>query len=327
METFLKRIALPLLVIILATLACDQSTPTPAPLDSYTLLTAKKYTPEMDFWPPTITGSWSQPVPLPYPVNTSGAEDSPFILPDNQTLYFFFTPDVSIPAGKQILDGVTGIWVTHRSGGTWTEPERVRLSDPDELALDGCEFIRGDLMYFCTTRKGFIGIEWFSAKLMDGVWQDWGYASDDLKYNEYQVGELHITADGQELFFHSSRPGGYGGLDIWVSQKTPTGWGKPVNLGPAVNTSADEGWPFINSDGQELWFTGQSSKGKPGPAIFRSLLQPDGSWDEAVEVVSSFAGEPSLSGDGKALYFVHHFFSEDMRTMLDADIYVSYKVP
>ena len=41
------------------------------------------------------------------PVNTSGREDSPFLLPDGQTLYFFFTPDVSIPAEKQLFDGVT----------------------------------------------------------------------------------------------------------------------------------------------------------------------------------------------------------------------------
>jgi len=41
------------------------------------------------------------------PVNTSGGEDSPFLLPDSQTLYFFFTPDVSIPTEKQLFDGVT----------------------------------------------------------------------------------------------------------------------------------------------------------------------------------------------------------------------------
>ena len=47
------------------------------------------------------------------PVNTAGAEDSPFVTPDGQTLYFFFTPDVRVPAEQQLLDGVTGIWVTH----------------------------------------------------------------------------------------------------------------------------------------------------------------------------------------------------------------------
>jgi hypothetical protein len=324
-----QKALFPLSILLLGILACGQSTPapTPTPVDRYSLLPRIKYTPEMDYWPPTIIDGWSKPMPLPYPVNTSGGEDSPFILPDGQTLYFFFTPDVSIPAEKQILDGVTGIWVTHLSGGTWSEPERVRLSDPSKLALDGCEFVSGNLMYFCTVREGYTGIQWFSAELLNGVWTNWQSASKELKQSEYQVGELHITTDGQELYFHSSRPGGYGGLDIWVSHKTASGWGEPVNLGPTVNTPADEGWPFVSLDGQELWFTGHSSRGSPGPAIFRSLRQPDGTWGAAEEVVSSFAGEPTLIGDGKTLYFVHHYYSKDLSTMLEADIYVSYKIP
>lgn len=323
----MKKLLLPFACLTLVILACGTSTPTPAPVDRYPLLPKAKYTPETDFWPPIIIDGWSQPVPLPYPVNTSGGEDSPFVLPDGQTLYFFFTPDVNIPAEKQLLDGVTGIWVAHRSGETWSEPERVRLSNPGELALDGCEFVSGDLMFFCTAREGYTEAQWFRADFKNNIWQDWRFAGDELKQSEYEVGELHISADGQELYFHSSRPGGYGGLDIWLSHKTTAGWGIPVNLGPGINTAADEGWPFVSADRQELWFNGQSTKGRPGPAIFRSLRQPDGFWGTAEEIVSTFAGEPTLSADGKTLYFVHHYYSEDMSTMLEADIYVSFKIP
>ncbi len=318
-----KKVLFPISFLILTILACGQATPTPAPVDRYSLLPPTKYTPEMDFWPPTAVDGWSQPVPLPYPVNTSGGEDSPFITPDGQTLYFFFTPDVSIPAEEQLFDSVTGIWVAHRSGETWSEPERVRLSDPGKLALDGCEFVLGDLMYFCTARAGYTGIQWFSAELQDGVWQNWGYAGDELKQSQYEVGELHISADGQELYFHSTRPGGYGGLDIWISLMTEDGWGFPFNLGSSINTINDDGWPYISPDGQELWFLSQSTKGRPGPALFRSLRKPDGSWGQSEEIVTTFAGEPTLSSDGKTLYFVHHYFSEDLSTMLEADIYVT----
>jgi len=203
---------------------------------------------------------------------------------------------------------------------------RVHLSDPGKLALDGCEFVSGNLMYFCSVREGYTGIQWFSAVFQNGSWQHWRYAGDELKQSDYEVGELHITSDGQELYFHSSRPGGYGGLDIWVSLKTPAGWGEPVNLGPSVNTAADEGWPFVSADGQELWYNGQSTRGRPGPAIFRSLRQPDGSWGAAEEIVSTFAGEPTLSGDGKTLYFVHHYYSKDLSQMLEADIYISHRI-
>jgi hypothetical protein len=149
---------------------------------------------------------------------------------------------------------------------------------------------------------------------------NWYFAGDELKQNQYEVGELHITAGGQELYFHTSRPGGYGGLDIWSAQMTLDGWGEPVNLGFVVNTTNDEGWPYVSMDGQELWFNRNWS-------IFRCLRQQDGSWGDCMEIISQLAGEPALSGDGKALYFVHHYYSEDLSTMLEADIYISHKLP
>lgn len=45
------------------------------------------------------------------------------------------------------------------------------------------------------------------------------------------------------LYMASNRPGGFGGLDIWIAPKSGEGWGTPVNAGPNVNTSADEFCP------------------------------------------------------------------------------------
>lgn len=70
--------------------------------------------PETDSYPPiSHSDDFERPVPLPYPINTAGAEDSAFILPDGNTLYFFFTPDVRVPHKQQVLDEVSGIWVAH----------------------------------------------------------------------------------------------------------------------------------------------------------------------------------------------------------------------
>ena len=44
------------------------------------------------------------------------------------------------------------------------------------------------------------------------------------------------------------------------------------------------------------------------------------------EIISSFAGEPTLSADRKSLLFYHHYFSEDMSQMIEADIYGSYRL-
>ena len=232
---------------------------------------------------------------------------------------------MSIPVERQLLDSMTGIWVTHHSGENWSEPERLRLSDPGEPALDGCEFVLDDWMVFCSARAGNQReIDLYTADFVNGEWTNWQIWGNEII--EYEVGEMHVTADGQDLYFGSKRPGGYGGMDLWVSKKETDGWGEPVNLGPQVNTANDEGWPFVSVDGLELWFTGQSTKGRPGSAIFRSLRQLDGSWGAAEEIISTFAGEPTLSGDGKTLYFVHHYYSADLSQMLEVDIYTSTRL-
>jgi len=79
---------------------------------------AVKQTPDTDQHPPVLHSFlWEDPVPVPGGVNTAGAEDSPFVSPDDHKFYFFFTPDVSVPAEKQLLDGVTSIWVSEKVGG------------------------------------------------------------------------------------------------------------------------------------------------------------------------------------------------------------------
>jgi hypothetical protein len=79
-----------------------------------------------------------------------------------------------------------------------------------------------------------------------------------------------IARDGLSLYFGSNRPGGFGGNDVYVSQRASEAepWGAPINLGPNINTafadnipalSRDGHWMFLNSDrpgtlgGMDLW--------------------------------------------------------------------------
>jgi len=174
---------------------------------------AVKITPAMDFYPPILhSDEYEDPVPMLYPINTAGAEDSAFIMPDGNTLYLFFTPDVD---------------VSYKVDGIWQEPERIILQDSGKLALDGCLFVRGDEMLFCSAREGYTGVNWFTAEFEDGEWRNWQCADFNP---EYQVGELHITDDGRELYFHSPRPGGKGGYDIWVSENADGEWQEPEKV-------------------------------------------------------------------------------------------------
>jgi hypothetical protein len=65
-----------------------------------------------------------------------------------------------------------------------------------------------------------------------------------------------VSKDGLSLYFASTRLGGFGGTDIWVSQRPGRDdeWGPPVNLGDVVNTDATEGPPALSRDGHWLFF-------------------------------------------------------------------------
>jgi hypothetical protein len=60
------------------------------------------------------------------------------------------------------------------------------------------------------------------------------------------------SPDGLSLYMASNRPGGKGGLDIWVATRSSTGdpWGAPANLPEPINTVADDFCPTpIHADG------------------------------------------------------------------------------
>ncbi|MFN2380751.1 MAG: hypothetical protein ABR519_11170 [Bacteroidales bacterium] len=88
-----------------------------------------------------------------------------------------------------------------------------------------------------------------------------------------------ISPDGKSLIFASDRPGGYGGLDLYVSFRDKDGeWGPPLNLGPDVNTQFNEDRPALTSGGSLLFFCSQGHFNMGGYDIFKSKLDINGQW-------------------------------------------------
>ncbi|MGD8279102.1 MAG: hypothetical protein PVH00_13785, partial [Gemmatimonadota bacterium] len=258
---------------------------------------AVKGTPATDPTPPILhSAEFLEPVPVPV-ISTAGAEDAPFIPVDGSALYFYFGADVREDASIAIRDPVNGIWVARSANGTWQQPTLVQLQNSDELALNGCPFVDGEEMLFCTARGGYTGVHWFRAEYSGGRWRNWELADFPA---EYDVGELHI--EGDELYYGSARAGGSGGQDIWRLTRNGDGWADPVNI-TAVNTAADETRPYVTPGGGQLWIT-RTYQGTP--AIYRSK-RVDGAWQPPELILSQFAGEPTLDPQGN-VYFVHHYF-------------------
>jgi len=116
-----------------------------------------------------------------------------------------------------------------------------------------------------------------SSKRTGDKWGD----PEDIKILPDSLVAAHpaLSADGLTLYFVSDMPGGFGQKDIYsVTRAGETDpWSAPRNLGPDINTSGDELFPYIRDDGS-LYFASDGLIGMGGLDIFRATSNPDGSW-------------------------------------------------
>ena len=106
-----------------------------------------------------------------------------------------------------------------------------------------------------------------------------------------------LTQDGKTLYFVSDMAGGSGGKDIWVATRSGNEWSKPTNLGPDINTSGNELFPFVRDDGT-LYFSSDGLIGMGGLDIFKAVAQPDNSW-----VVQNMKSPVNSSADDFGIIF------------------------
>jgi hypothetical protein len=161
----------------------------------------------------------------------------------------------------------------------------------------------------------------------------------DVNFNTtFQDGCPAPSKDGLLLYMASNRPGGAGGLDIWVSTRESADdpWGAPTNLGEPINTPADEFCPTPLRDGHGLLFVSTKPGGCGGSDIYFSRRHVNRGWEIPEHLgcqVNSSADEASPffveSDEGsRELYFSSTRpggFAADPpgATTGDSDIYVS----
>jgi len=118
----------------------------------------------------------------------------------------------------------------------------------------------------------------FTASLVNGQWTK----IRDLRINNewYNITTPCLSPDGKKLYFASDKPGGFGGSDLYYSIWKGDRWEDPVNLGPAINTSGNESYPFVNSSG-ELFFSSDGHAGNGGKDIFIAQYS-DSTWSTPI---------------------------------------------
>jgi hypothetical protein len=179
---------------------------------------------------------------------------------------------------------------------------------PPSISADGLS------LYFCSDRPGGYGGRdlWVTTRpTKDDEW-DAPLNLGPTVNSSAKEALPSISADGLSLFFESTRTGGYGGHDLWVTIRATKDddWGTPVNLGPMVNSLSNDATPGISTDGLSLFFESDRSGGYGSfDILVTTRTTPYADWSAPVNLgatVNSPAwdGIPSISADGLALFFM-----------------------
>ena len=212
-------------------------------------------------------GSWGPPQNMGDQINTEFVESAPSLSPDGRVLFFASNR----PGGI----GGNDIWASRRQNQNddfgWEPPENVGAGvNTASNEASPSIFQEGEsgltTLYFDSNRPGGLG------PFTDDVAAHNGndiYASTLQRDRTFSPAALvpnvnttfpdrkpSISRDGLELFLGSTRPGGFGQLDLWVSTRANKSapWSTPVNLGPTVNSTGNDAGPAISINGKLLYF-------------------------------------------------------------------------
>lgn len=265
-------------------------------------------------------------------VNTEGLDFSPTFYEDGIVFISTNTAGLKKRTDEKLKLPAMSILRSRRSdGGALLAPEPF-AKELSSLYHEGpvCFDRTAETIYF--SRNAVIGgrvkiakddiqkMRLYSSHKEGAVWSE----PQPLPFNNNEFDDCHpaISIDGDKLFFASNRPGGFGGMDIWVSYRVGDSWSEPVNLGAGVNSKGNEAFPFIHAD-NTLYYASDGMEGKGGLDLYYVI--PEGSeWTKPVNM-----GEPfNTSGDDFGLIVdlnkINGYFSTNGQTSKGGDDIFSF---
>lgn len=235
-------------------------------------------------------------------INTTGPEYSSVVSLDGTSLYFTSrrgwedgsTDEIRNPVNNQTPED---IFVSYQDfDGQWTEPVRLEFCEYDlnEATISISADERKIYVYKDATGGGDLYTSKFGKSRFEEI--------NFLDFNEVNTKnwETHctMTPDGQNFYFASDRPGGYGGRDIYRIVKLPNGeWSKAQNLGPTINTAYDEDAPFIDINNKTLYFASNGPNSMGGFDIMLAIRDENNIWSNPVNL-----GYP-INSTGDDIYY------------------------
>ena len=219
--------------------------------------------------------------------NTSGNDYAPTLSGDHRTLWFC---SYERPEGFGFSD------IYHTSApeeGLWSAPVNAG-KDWNQKNNEGALAIAADnttAVIAMDGRGGFGDTDLYIAELVgDSIAQVTNLGRN--VNSKYWDSQPTITGDGTMIYFASNRPGGHGGVDIWVTVKTDEGWTRAIPLDSTINSIANERSPYIIQKGTALFFSSDRSGGFGGEDFWVSWMNM-GQWEPPVNL----GGDINSSGD------------------------------
>ena len=185
---------------------------------------------------------WGDPENLGPPVNSSARDWSPTPVPGHG-LFFVSSRDGGC--------GLDDIYFTRFKNGAWEEPQNVGCQINSTASDFGPSYFEDEsgkaILYFSSNRTGnqdiYSSVDFGPAQIV---------AELNTPFNDVRP---NVRKDGLEIVFDSNRPG-FGLLDIWTASRGTTAdqWSTPTNLGPLINSTANDARPTLSRDGLTMFF-------------------------------------------------------------------------
>jgi outer membrane protein OmpA-like peptidoglycan-associated protein len=250
------------------------------------------------------------PVSVGSGINTKDDEYWPSITADGQTMIFTRQPTVGEDqtSARQVQED---FYISYFSDNIWQKAFNAG-APLNTVQNEGAQTLssNGNYMFFtaCERPGGLGSCDIYFSSLNDGKWSEPVNLGSPVNSTSWES-QPSISADGKTLFFSSSRPGGLGGKDLWLSRLSEKKiWTKPVNLGEVINTPGDEMSPFIHFDGKTLYFASDGRAGMGGFDMYMTKMKDDSTWTEVKNLgypINTFSDELGLiiESDGQKAYF------------------------
>ena len=250
------------------------------------------------------------PVSVGSGINTNDDEYWPSITADGQTMIFTRQQATVENQSSYVLEQ-EDFYVSYFSDNSWQKAFNAG-APLNTIQNEGAQTLssNGNYMFFtaCERPGGMGSCDLYFSSLNDGKWSEPVNLRSPVNSPSWES-QPSISADGKTLFFSSSRPGGFGGKDLWLSRLNEKNiWTKPVNLGKVINTDGDEMSPFIHFDGKTLYFASDGRVGMGGFDIYMTRLKDDSTWTDPKNLgypINTYNDEMGLiiESEGKKAYF------------------------